>query len=223
MSKKLILRLSNEMGNQMFMYASTYSIAKKLNRKLYIDEETAFLSKKNVSKFRLNFFNITAQFAPNKLKFKNLNGIIKRKFLIKTDFFRSKKKFYIEKKDESKITKYSNLYKKMIFDDNVFFEGHFESEKYFQDDKDEIIKEFQINDITRFKNNPYYNEISKPNSVSICLRQNRFIEGKGQNTSLNKQKSLNFTLEQINYINKYSFLCLSLTSALLLLYFFKIN
>tara|TARA_Y100001960_G_C14709069_1_gene845932 strand:- start:1534 stop:1686 length:153 start_codon:yes stop_codon:yes gene_type:complete len=50
MSKKLILRLSNEMGNQMFMYASAYSIAKKLNRKLYIDDETAFLLKKNVSK-----------------------------------------------------------------------------------------------------------------------------------------------------------------------------
>ena len=31
------------MGNQMFMYASSYSISKKLNRKLYIDDETAFL------------------------------------------------------------------------------------------------------------------------------------------------------------------------------------
>ena len=45
-------------------------------------------------------------------------------------------------------------------------------------------------------------EINKQNSVSICLRQNRFTEGRGQNTSQNKQKSWNFTLEQINYINK---------------------
>jgi len=45
MSDKLILRLSNEMGNQMFMYASAYSISKELNRRLYIDDETAFLSK----------------------------------------------------------------------------------------------------------------------------------------------------------------------------------
>ena len=48
MKNKLILRLSNEMGNQMFMYASAYSISKKLGRSLYIDDETAFLSKKNV-------------------------------------------------------------------------------------------------------------------------------------------------------------------------------
>ena len=55
MPKKLILRLSNEIGNQMFMYASAFSIAKELNRSYYIDNETAFLSNKNVI---LSFFFI---------------------------------------------------------------------------------------------------------------------------------------------------------------------
>ena len=50
MQNKLIVRLSNEVGNQMFMYASAYSISKELNRSLYIDDETAFLLKKNISK-----------------------------------------------------------------------------------------------------------------------------------------------------------------------------
>ena len=50
-NKKIIIRLSNELGNQMFMYASAYSISKELNKKLYIDDETAFFSRKNVSKF----------------------------------------------------------------------------------------------------------------------------------------------------------------------------
>ena len=202
MSDKLILRLSNEMGNQMFMYASAYSISKELNRRLYIDDETAFLSKNNVSKFGLNLFNITSAIAPDTLKFKNLTGNIKRKFLIKTDLLRSKKKFYIEKKDRNKITIYSNDYKNLIFDNNLFLEGHFESERYFKDYGDEIKREFKLKNQVSLKKHPYFNEINKHNSVSICLRQNRFIEGKGQNTSQNKQKSLNFTLEQINYINK---------------------
>ena len=202
MSDKLILRLSNEMGNQMFMYAAAYSISKELNRQLYIDDETAFLSKNNVSKFGLNLFNITSAIAPDTLKFKNLTGNIKRKFLIKTDLLRSKKKFYIEKKDRNKITTYSNDYKNLIFDNNLFLEGHFESERYFKDYGDEIKREFKLKNQVSLEKHPYFNEINKHNSVSICLRQNRFIEGKGQNTSQNKQKSLNFTLEQINYINK---------------------
>tara|TARA_Y100000590_G_scaffold164183_2_gene188139 strand:- start:1615 stop:2556 length:942 start_codon:yes stop_codon:yes gene_type:complete len=202
MPKNLILRLSNEMGNQMFMYASAYSISKKLNRELLIDEETAFLLKKNVSSFGLGFFNITANYAPDNLKYKNLHGYIKRKFFIKTDFLRVKKKFYIEKKDNRKITEHSNRYKNINFDNNLFVEGHFETERYFQDYKEEIKKEFKIKNEENLKNNPYFNELNKPNSVAICLRQNRFTEGKGQNTPLNKHKSANFSDEQINYINK---------------------
>jgi hypothetical protein len=202
MPDKLILRLSNEIGNQMFMYAAAYSISKKLNRQLYIDDETAFLLRKNVSKFGLNLFNITSPIAPDTFKFKNLSGYIKRKFFIKTDLIRSKKKFYIEKKDRNKITKYSNDYEKLVFDNNLFFEGHFESERYFKDYGDEIKREFKLKNQVSLKKSPYFNEINKHNSVSICLRQNRFIEGRGQNTPQNKQKSLNFTLEQIDYINK---------------------
>ena len=202
MKNKLIIRLSNEMGNQMFMYASAYSISKELNRSLYIDDETAFLSKKNVSKFGLNLFNITSPIASDTLKFKNLSGYVKRKLLIKTDFLRLKKKFYIEKKDRNKITKYSNYYKDLRFDNNLFLEGHFESEKYFQNYANEIKSEFKLKNQDILKKNPYFNEINKQNSVSICLRQNRFIEGRGQNTSLNKQESWSFTLEQINYIKK---------------------
>jgi len=202
MSKKIILRLSNEMGNQMFMYASAYSISKELNRDLYIDNETAFLSKKNVSKFRLDLFNISSEIASDLYKFKNLSGYIKRKFLIKTDFLRSKKKFYIEKKNKKKIAKYTDNYKNLRFNDNLFLEGHFESEKYFNKYKDEIKNEFRLKNHKIHKNHPFFNIINKQNSVSICIRQNRFSEGRGQNTSLNKEKSWNFTLEQINYINK---------------------
>ena len=66
MKNKLILRLSNELGNQMFMYASALGISKKLNRSLLIDNETAYLSKKNISRYGLNNFKITSEIAPNK-------------------------------------------------------------------------------------------------------------------------------------------------------------
>ena len=118
MQNNLIVRLSNEIGNQLFMYASAYSISKELNRNFYIDDETAFLSKQNVSKFGLDLFNISSQIAPNSLKFKNSSGYLKRKFLLKTEILRSKKKFYIEKKNKDKITKYTNDYNTISFDKN---------------------------------------------------------------------------------------------------------
>ena len=120
MKNKLIIRLSNEVGNQMFMYASAYAIAKELNRTLCVDSETAFLSKKNVSKFGLDSFEITSEIAPDTLKFKNLFGYIKRKSLINTESLRKKKMFYIEKKNKDKISKFSNDYTNINFNNNLF-------------------------------------------------------------------------------------------------------
>ena len=93
MKKKIILRLSNEIGNQMFMYASAYSMSKKMNRELILDNETAFLLKKNISKFGLDNFMISTPISGDEYKFKKISGYLKRKFLIKTEFFRSKKNF----------------------------------------------------------------------------------------------------------------------------------
>ena len=131
MKKKIILRLSNEIGNQLFMYASAYSISKKMNRELFLDNETAFLSKKNISTFGLDNFEISASISDNKFKFNTLLGYLNRKFLIKSDFLRSKKKFYLEKKNKDKITNFDENFINDTFDEVLFLEGHFESPKYF--------------------------------------------------------------------------------------------
>ena len=60
-----------------------------------------------------------------------------RKLLIKTDLFRTYKKFYIEKKNIDKITSFNSDFIKKKFSSNFFLEGHFESEKYFVNYKDE--------------------------------------------------------------------------------------
>ena len=200
--KNIILRTSNELGNQMFMYASALNISKKLNRNLLIDNETAFLLSKNISSYGLNHFNISSPMAPENLKFKNIKGYLKRKFFIKTDFLRFKKKFYIETKNTNKITQFNFNFLSKSYENNLFIEGHYESEKYFLDIKDEIKKEFQFKDYEILKNNNLFRNIYNSNSVAICLRQKRFIEGKGKSNSSNIKKSDNFTLEQINYINK---------------------
>ena len=142
MKKKIILRLSNEIGNQMFMYASAYSISKKMNRELFLDNETAFLSKKNISKFGLDNFEISTSISDDKFKFKTSLGYLKRKFLIKSDFLRSKKRFYFETKDKNKITNFDESFIDDNYDDIFYLEGHFESPKYFDIHEKELRKEF---------------------------------------------------------------------------------
>ena len=75
------MRLSNGMGNQMFMYASGYAFSKKLDREFFIDNETAFESSKNISRYSLSEFNFTAKIAPRSLKFLNVSGYLKRKII----------------------------------------------------------------------------------------------------------------------------------------------
>jgi hypothetical protein len=202
MNKKIITRISNELGNQLFMYASTFAIAKKLGRELLIDNETSFESNKNISNYGLDNFKISSNIASNIDKFLGLKGYLKRKFLKRMNFILKSKIFYIEPKNFNKITEYNDEFIRMNLSNKVFFEGYFETEKYFLDIKDEIIQEFDFKDKKKFEKMPFFNKIIQKNAVSICLRQNRFIEGKKNFNPKNKLKSDNFRDEQINYINK---------------------
>ena len=201
--KKMVIRLSNELGNQMFMYASALGISKKLNRLLLIDNETAYASNKNISRYGLNNFKITSKIATKNYKFLGMRGYITRKILKKIDTYKKNKKFFIEPKDDYKITGYNNEIFTKSFSNTFYIEGYFETQKYFIDIKDEIINEFNFNDMEQYKKSPFYAKLNNENSVSICVRQNRFSEGKGkENNSKNLTNSLNFRKEQISYINK---------------------
>ena len=202
MSKNLIIRISNGLGNQLFMYASAYAMSKELSRKLLIDNESSFSSTKNISNYLLNNFNITSEIASDNKKFKSLYGYLERKFLLKTDLFRRNKFFYIEKKNIDKITNYNDDFKNKFFDNNMYVEGYFESEKYFLNYKSSLLNEFKFKNPDIYQNNLYFDNISKSNSIALCIRQNRFIEGINNNNEINRKKSWNFTLEQIEYINK---------------------
>ena len=202
MSKNLIIRISNGLGNQLFMYASAYAMSKELSRKLLIDNESSFYSNKNISVYLLNNFNITSEIASDNKKFKSSYGYLKRKILLKADLFRRNKLFYIEKKNIDKITNYNDDFKNKFFDNNMYVEGYFESEKYFLNYKRSLSNEFKFKNPDIYKNNLYFDNISKSNSVALCIRQNRFIEGINNNNEVNRKKSWNYTLEQIEYINK---------------------
>ena len=54
MKKKLIIQIAEGLGNQLFMYAFAYSLSKKLNYDLYIDNKSGFSRNKNFQKYLHN-------------------------------------------------------------------------------------------------------------------------------------------------------------------------
>ena len=87
MKKKLIVRLAEGLGNQLFMYAHSFALSKKINYKFFIDNESAYFKKKDFRKYELDNFNISAEIVENKDKFNNYFYDFKRKILKKIDFF----------------------------------------------------------------------------------------------------------------------------------------
>lgn len=201
--KKLCVEISENLGNQMFMYAHAYALSKKLGRELYIDNESAYLRKKSVGSYKLNFFNISSKIIEKKYKFLSYFQYLKKKYISKLDYFKKNKIFYTEKKGVRKKTHY---YNNQDFNKNnsplIYVRGHFESEKYFLNYKESILNEFLFKNEKQYQNNHYYKYILNNNVVAITIRQNRFNERNFSQTKnlFLKKKSDIFLEKQIKYI-----------------------
>lgn len=207
---KIIARISNGIGNQMFLYASAFSIAKKLNRVLELDILSGIDSmiKKNKNKkfknlklkYELDIFNISSSITSKENTFNNFYKYLLRKILLIEDKFRIKKNFILEHRNKNKNTFFMNNFTNSNLKDKVYLEGYFESSKYFNNYRDEIIKEFtlkkKIDCIV-----PFENKINNSESVSICIRANRFNERNSDDLDRNNiLKSQEFEKQQYQYI-----------------------
>ena len=202
MRKKIITKISEGLGNQLFMYANSYSLSKKNNFDHYIDILSGYYQKKHIHNFVLDRFAISAINASKEFSFDNPYKNLLKKILIFFDRFSKNKKFYFEKKDPNKLSKYSPLNLNKTHN-HFFIDGNFESEKYFIDYRDDLLNEFDIKNKGQFYDNKYLDIIKNNNVVSICVRQNRFSERiNNKYSSSNVSKSFLFVEETIDYINK---------------------
>ena len=196
--QKLIVRIGEGLGNQMFMYANAYALSKKINYKILIDNTSGYFKKKNQFRnYNLDKFNLYADLSEKKYRFDSFFSNIKRNLLIKIDNFKTNKSFLIEKKDKNKLCSYQN-YANCNYSNLLFLEGNFESEKYFINYSKDIKDQFLLKKDFIETDNKYIDDIKKSNSISICIRQHRFSE-KGFH---NIERSNKFTLDTINYVKR---------------------
>ncbi len=202
MDKKLIVRIAEGLGNQLFMYANAFSLSKDLDYDLYVDDKSGFIKTKNFRNYYLNEFNLSSKIIPDNEKFDTTFLNLKRKILKQIDFFKTKKSFLIEKKSLNKNTKFYDI-KKKNYSNRLYVEGHYESEQYFLKHRNDLLKEFSFKNENNFKKNMYYEMIksSSENIVSISIRTNRFSEREDNRfNNISKNKSSQFTHDTIEYV-----------------------
>jgi hypothetical protein len=204
LSKIIIVRIAEGLGNQLFMFANAYSFAKKKKYLLMIDDESGYFKKKNQLRNRrylLNYFNIKNNICPNKLKFKNYFSDIIRKLYKIIDYLKYNKKFLIEYQNKYKRTCFKNLHN-VPLNNLVYIEGHFESESYFSNAKKDLQRILTIKKKYLDFSNKYIDLIKKKNSVSVHIRKHRFSEEINESKQkINLEKSDNFSKELIKYIH----------------------
>ena len=203
MRNKLIVRIAEGLGNQLFMYAHAFALSKKINFDLLVDNESAYFKDKDIRKYLLNEFNISSPICSDKYKYTSYPKDLIRKLFINIDKMKSKKSFFIETKNKNKLTNYYNNVNNINLNKNLFVEGYFETEKYFKDFRSLLINELKLINSNLLKNNIFYNEIQLDNVVSICVRQRRFSERVSNTDNIESiNKSEQFTKDTIDYIKK---------------------
>jgi hypothetical protein len=171
--KKIVVRLGNGLGNQLFTYAAAYSFAKKNDAEIYVDDESGF-QKKN--KYELHNFNISAQIIDKKYKFVGRLGSLKRNILKRLQYINKKYLFLTEIVDNEKLTLFNPKQLEVSFQNTLYFEGYFQTDKYFKDERKFLLKEFSFKENIINQPKEIVSKIKNCNSVSIHLRQNKFLK-----------------------------------------------
>ncbi len=149
---KIITHIMGGVGNQFFQYMAGYSLAKKLGAELLLN--IAEVQEDKLRNFELGNFNIDLKYATKEeIKELDRRGLFNRSYFgeqrLSFDFREIKKSAYIK--------------------------GYFQSEKYFENYKDDVHKLFTFKDYSFIKNPEMLEEIKNTNSVSISVRLGDYV------------------------------------------------
>jgi hypothetical protein len=138
--KKLIVRLKGGMGNQMFQYAAGRSLALKYGMRLMLDATSGFTHDMVYRRtYSLNSFPFTVDPANRGHQLPFWFEVIRNKFLGGPNDLVQKRPWglYINETN----SKYLSALSEINFEKNVFMEGFWQSEYYFEDYKELLNRE----------------------------------------------------------------------------------
>jgi len=173
----VISNIIGGLGNQMFQYAFGYTVSKEKNAVLKLD--ISGFASYGLRAYQLNLYNLSSILASDD-EIQNLKGR-------KENLFAK-----IIRKTKKKPVSFKNTYYKephFNFDENVFklkgdfyFEGYWQSEKYFQNYRKELLEIFSLKNELHIQSKRYQQSICTTNSVSLHIRRGDYVTNLPTNT-----------------------------------------
>ena len=160
-------------GNQMFMYSRAYALARETGQKMIILFNTE-RARINTRPYVLDKFNIDKKYIKKIVRLDKYNDVV-RKIIIRCYrlFYKRIVGFYtfMESRKEQRVFRDVESYDYK----NYYLYGNFESYKYFDKYRDEIVKQFSINYKLDDNTKEFIKGIKKCNSVSLHIRMGDFV------------------------------------------------
>ncbi|OGF26067.1 hypothetical protein A2303_04680 [Candidatus Falkowbacteria bacterium RIFOXYB2_FULL_47_14] len=164
----IIVKIQGGLGNQLFQYAAGKNLATKNNTPHKLDI-TEYDDKNNQRRYRLNNFLIEENIATREeIARYRISGWQKIADRLKPRFQR-KYIQYLGYKFNEDILKIKNK--------NLYFDGYWQSEKYFSDMENDIRKEFKLK-IPLEKKFPDLLSVFDENSISLHIRRGDYLKEK---------------------------------------------
>lgn len=176
----IYLRLDGRIGNQLFMYAFARSISKKRGDELIIVDDKEAI-KRGYQNSLMDYELENVQYVHNHKMLFNSSFIKQNIIFFLYRVLRKKMSFNRRFALEKKYQKFFNANGLILCENgyleydvpntkNIFINGYFQTDKYFQDVREEIIAKFTVDNATMESYYPDVVEIKKRNSVCISIK-----------------------------------------------------
>lgn len=175
----ITVRLKGGLGNQLFQYATAYSLARRLEQNLQLD--ISFFPRQTLRGYKLDKFNIEfSEVAGETSKRLSKIELIKSRYLNKLLRVSNIDMIHI-KKDEVYFLETGSKMMNHFFDldyKNIYLDGYYQSELYFSDYRNDILRQFTPNYEQDEKYLSVLRQIQRKNSVAIHVRRGDFLNSR---------------------------------------------
>jgi len=176
----IVVKLFGGLGNQLFQYAFGKKLSLKTNQKLYLEIEHGFKNDPYERSYNLSPFNVQENLLKNDPISRDMDHLS-----IDKKHWQGKIKNYLLGLKRSHWQ--SIIEKNLEYDDSIeatkkhsYLDGYWQSEKYFNDVRDEIIQDIQLKAPLQNENALISKKMSEVVSVSLHIRRMHGVELPGQ-------------------------------------------